>query len=317
MIVTRMLPGGALERLGEVVDLECWPGEMPPSPAELLSLAADAVGLLTMYTDRVDTPLLDGCPGLRVVSNLAVGVDNLDVAELSRRGIPVGNTPGVLTDATADLAFALVLAAARRITESRDLLLAGAWTTWKPSAFLGLELRGATIGIVGLGAIGQAVARRAEGFGMQVLGWSRTGRSLPGVTRVPLAELLGSSDVVSLHVALTPETRHMIGAAELASMKSGSILINTARGAVVDQRALYEALVSGHLGGAGLDVYETEPVPLDEPLLRLANCVAVPHIGSATVATRATMAELAVDNLLAGLAGDPLPHCVNPEVYEH
>jgi len=313
--VTRWLPGGALDRLAEHVSLEVWPRDEPPSRAELEALAASADGLLTMYTDRVDGGLLDACPGLRVVSNLAVGVDNIDLAELTERGVPVGNTPGVLTEATADLTFALILAVARRITESRDQLLAGAWTTWRPAAFLGLELSGSTLGIVGLGAIGQAVARRAAGFGMHVVACSRSPRSVPGVTNVDLSELLATSDVVTLHVALAPETRHLIGAAELASMKPGAILVNAARGAIVDQRAVYEALASGHLGGVGLDVFEVEPVPLDEPLLALSGCVAVPHIGSATVAARSAMAELAVDNLLAGLRGEPLPHCANPDVY--
>jgi glyoxylate reductase len=246
---------------------------------------------------------------------MAVGVDNIDVDELTRRLIPVGHTPGVLTDSTADLTFALILAAARRITESRDALLAGEWKTWQPSAFLGLELAGATLGIVGTGAIGQAVIRRAQGFSMRVLASSRTERRIDGVELVPLDELLSTSDVVSLHVALTPETRHLISRDALALMKPGAILVNTARGAVVDQEALYEALQSGHLGAAAIDVFEVEPVPLDEPLLALANCVVVPHIGSATVKTRSAMADLAVDNVMAGVLGERLVRCVNPEVY--
>jgi glyoxylate reductase len=314
--VTRDLPGDALTRLEKLVTTDCWPDYAPPSRAELTALAASADGLLTMITDRIDGEFLDACPNLRVVSNMAVGVDNLDLGELTKRGIPVGHTPGVLTDATADLAFALILASARRIVETRDAILAGDWTTWHPSAFLGLELSGATLGVVGTGEIGRAVIARAKGFNMRVVAMSRTRREIPGVTYLELPELLATADIVTLHVALTPATRHLIGAPEFARMKQGAILVNTARGPIVDQVALNAALDSGQLGAAGLDVFETEPVPLNEPLLHRPNCVVVPHIGSATVRTRAAMADLAVDNLLAGLAGERLLHCANPEVYE-
>jgi glyoxylate reductase len=313
--VTRSLPGEALDRLAEHADLAIWPERVPPSPDALLALGAGADGLVTMVSERIDGALLDALPNVRVVSNMAVGVDNIDLPTLTSRGIPVGHTPGVLTDATADLAFALLLATARRVVESHEGLLAGAWLTWQPAGYLGLELAGSTLGIVGTGAIGRAVIRRAQGFGMQVVATSRTERQIEGVTYVSLGELLARSDVVSLHVALTPETHHLIGTAELAQMRPGAFLINTARGAIVDQSALYAALASGHLGGAGLDVYEIEPVPLDEPLLSLPNCVTLPHIGSATVKTRRAMAELVVDNVLAGLRGERLIACANPEVY--
>jgi lactate dehydrogenase-like 2-hydroxyacid dehydrogenase len=315
VFATRQLPGEALARLAAVTELEVWPGDDPPSPAELLERASAAEGLLTLLTDRVDEGLLAACPELRVVSNMAVGVDNLDLVALTARGIPVGHTPGVLTDATADLTFALILAVARRLVEGREAILAGEWTTWRPSGWLGLELAGATLGIVGTGRIGQAVARRALGFNLRLLGFSRSQPEIEAMTYVPLEELLSASDIVTLHVALNPETRHLIGARELALMKPGAILVNTARGPIVDQPALRDALASGRLGGAGLDVFEEEPVSPDEPLLRMRNCIAIPHLGSATAKTRSAMADRAVDNLLAGLAGQPMPYCANPEVY--
>jgi glyoxylate reductase len=314
--VTRQLPGDALERLAEVAEVRRWSGDAPPTPEELPEFIATADGLISMLTDRIDGSLLDVAPTIRVVSNVAVGVDNVDVPELTARGIPLGHTPGVLTDATADLTFALILAVARRIVEGDAAVHAGEWTTWTPDGFLGLELAGATLGVVGTGEIGQAVIRRARGFGMRIVASSRTERALDAVTYLPLPELLESSDVVSLHVALSPDTRHLIGPSELDRMKKGAILVNTARGAVVDQVALYDALAAGRLGGAGLDVFEVEPVPADEPLLALGNCVTVPHIGSATSKTRRAMADLAVDNVLAWLSGNRLARCANPEVYE-
>ena len=315
VVVTRRLPGDPFGALAEQAEVRTWPEDRPPSAEELRELAAPATGLITMLTDRVDRELLDACASLRVVANVAVGYDNLDLAALGARGIPAGNTPGVLTDATADLAFGLILAVARRIPEARDAVLAGEWTTWDPTAYLGVELRGATLGVVGTGRIGTALARRARGFGMRVLGWSRHPRALEGIERVPLEELLERSDVVSLHVPLDPSTHHLIDEAALARMRPGAILVNTARGAIVDQRALAAALAAGVIAGAGLDVAEHEPIPLDDPLLGLKNCVVLPHIGSATVATRTKMAELAALNVRAALAGERLPHCVNPEVY--
>lgn len=311
--VTRSLPGGALDRLREVAEVEVWPSRLPPSPDELRSLAADAVGLITMLTDRVDARLLDACPDLRVVANMAVGYDNLDVAELTRRGIPAGNTPGVLTGSTADLAWALILAATRRLPEGAAAVRAGEWLTWEPDWLLGVDVAGATLGIVGFGRIGAAVARRAAGFDMEILAWSRTPKDVEGVTFVPLDELIRRSDVVSLHCALTDETRGLIGADELRAMKPTSVLVNTARGPIVDQWALARALRTGEILAAGLDVVDHEPIPADDELLSLPNCLVLPHVGSATVATRSRMADMAVDNVLAVLAGDPPPTCVNPE----
>jgi glyoxylate reductase len=285
----------------------------------LARAAAGAHGLLCLLTDRVDVALLERCPRLRVVSSYSVGLDHVDLAAATARGVAVGHTPGVLTETTADLAFALLLAAARRVAEADRFVRGGGWTAqrrWEPELLLGRDLHGATLGIVGLGAIGRAVARRAQGFGMEVLGWSRGPREVPGVERVALPELLERSALVSLHVALAPETRGLVGRAELARMPAGSVLVNTARGGIVDEQALAEALRSGHLHAAGLDVFAEEPLPADSPLRELPNVVLAPHVGSATVATRERMAERAVANLLAGLAGERLPWCANPEVYE-
>lgn len=315
VFVARRLTGDALDRLREVADVTMFSEPRPPTTSELIAAVRDADGLITMLTDRVDDELLDHCPSLKVVANMAVGFDNYDVPALTRRGIPAGNTPGVLTDATADLAFALLLACARRVVEGREALLAGAWKTWDPQFLLGTELAGSTLGIVGMGRIGQAVAKRALAFSMRVIATARTERPMEGVVYVDLSTLLAESDIVSIHVALTDATQHLIGVDELAAMKSSAILINTARGAVIDQVALAEALNNGTIAGAGLDVYEREPVPLDDPIVTAKNCVVLPHIGSATRTTRAAMLSLAVDNVIAGLAGAPLPCCINPEVY--
>lgn len=315
VFVARALLGDALDRLREIAVVDVWPKSRPPTREELVAHAREADGVITMLTDRVDDEFLDQCPSLRVIANMAVGYDNFDVPAITRRGIPAGNTPGVLTDATADLAFALLLATARRIVEARDALNDGAWKTWDPEFMLGTELAGSTLGIVGMGRIGQAVAKRALAFSMCVIATARTPQPMEGVTYVDLATLLAESDIVSLHVSLSDETRHLIAAKELAQMKRSAILINTARGAVVDQRALAEALNAGTIGGAGLDVFEVEPVPLDDPIVSARNCVVLPHIGSATRTTRAAMASLAVDNVIAALSGEQLPCCINPEVY--
>ncbi|MBO0713848.1 MAG: D-glycerate dehydrogenase [Acidimicrobiales bacterium] len=314
VFVTRDLPGSALSRLRTVAEVDVWPERLPPPPQVLRERAASADGLITLLTDQVDAALLDACPRLRVVANVAVGYDNLDVAELTRRGIPAGNTPGVLTESTAELTWALILGASRRVVEGVNAVLSGEWLTWEPAFLLGQELSGAVLGIVGMGRIGQAVARRARGFDMQVVAWSRQPKPLADleVRWVELDELLTTSDVVSLHCALTPETHHLIGAPQLARMKPTAVLVNTARGPVVDQPALAEALRANRIAAAGLDVTEEEPIPLDDPLLGLANCLVLPHIGSATIQARSKMADMAVDNVLAGLAGRPLPTCVNP-----
>lgn len=311
VFATRALPGAAFQRLASEVELAVWPGAGAPPPEALRAGAAGCQGLLCMLTDRVDGALLAACPTLRVVSSCSVGVDHVDLEAARERGVAVGHTPGVLTETTADLAFALLLAAARRVVEADRFVREGAWTPerrWEPELLLGRDLYGATLGVIGLGAIGRAVARRAAGFGMRVLGWSRSRREVPGVVGVDLEALLAESDFVTLHVALAPETRGLLDRAALARMKPGAILVNTARGGIVDETALAEALASGRVGAAGLDVFEEEPLPAASPLRALSNVVLLPHIGSASVATRERMTELAVENLLAGLAGRPLPH---------
>ncbi len=318
MLVTRRLPDGILEAALSAlpgVVLDVWQDDAPPPRSVLLERAAGAAAIVPMPSEQLDAPLLERCTALEVVATMGVGYDNVDVAALTRLGIPLGNTPGVVTNATADLAFALVLTVARRICEARAYVADGSWRSWHPSLLLGRELAGATFGVVGLGRIGRAVARRALGFDMVVLGTSRTGAPVPGVEVVDLPELLARSDVVSLHVPLGEATRHLIGEAELAAMRPGAILVNTARGAVVDAAALARALASGHLGGAGLDVTDPEPIRPDDPLLSIETCVVLPHVGSATVETRAAMAARVGENVAAGLAGRRLPYCVNPEVY--
>jgi glyoxylate reductase len=297
--VTRRLPGGALDRLAATHDVDVWPERMPPPPDALRERAAGAEGLLCLLTDRIHAGLLDACPDLRVISNLAVGADNIDVAAASARGILVGFTPGVLTETTADLAFALILATARRLPDGIAAVRAGEWKTWEPDWLLGRDVHGATLAIVGPGRIGQAVASRAEGFGMEVLLVGRDD---------PLAPALGRADFVSLHAPLTEETRHLVDEVFLRAMKPTAYLVNTARGGLVDQDALARALHVGTIAGAALDVTDPEPLPADHPLLVAPNLIVLPHVGSATHATRERMADLAVDNLLAGLAGEPLPH---------
>ncbi len=315
VVTRRTLPGGGLERLAEQVELLRCATDVAPSVDQLGPLLARAEGLLSLTTDRVDARLLDAAPRLRVVSNAGVGTDNLDLAELTARGIPAGNTPGVLVETTADLAFALILAASRRLVEADRYVHEGRWTGMPFDLLLGQDVHRARLGIVGYGAIGRAVARRARGFEMTVVHHARTQRDDDLSRWVPLDELLRTADIVSVHTPLTPQTRGLIGAPELALMKPTAVLVNTSRGPVVDQAALTAALAERRIFAAGLDVTTVEPIPPDDPLLRLPNCIVLPHIGSASLATRSRMVELAVDNILAGLAGTRLPHCANPEVY--
>lgn len=319
VLVTWDLPA-VIERLGPACDLDVWRERQAPPPELLAARAADAEGLLCLLTDRVDAPLLARAPRLRAISTVSVGVDHVDLAAATARSIPVGHTPGVLTETTADLTLALLLAAARRVVEADRLVRGGGWRRWEPDLLLGRDLHGATLGILGLGAIGRAVARRAaRGFGMRVLAWSRAGGPLGdlegAVERVELPELLAGSDFVSVHVPLTAGTRGLLDGPALARMKRGAILVNTARGGIVDEAALAAALREGRLAAAGLDVFEREPVAPSNPLLRLPNVVLAPHIGSASVGTRERMARMAAENLLAGLAGARMPACANPEVY--
>lgn len=319
IFVSRELPGPAVQRLEEYAEVQVWPLKTPPSPGELMKAADGAVGLAVMLPDRVDATLLDAAPSVRIVSNLAVGYDNIDVAAATERGVVVTNTPGVLFEAVADLTFALMLAAARRIVEGDRIVREGEWPAWRPDFLLGKELFGSTLGLVGLGAIGEAVARRARGFGMNVLYFARSRKPAAednlGVRYAPLDELLRRSDIVSVHVSLSPETRGMIGPAQLALMKQDALIVNTARGPIIDQGALVEALREGRIGGAALDVFESEPIAIDDPLLSLPNVVVAPHVGSATLVTRTRMANLVADNLIAYLKGELPPTAVNPEAW--
>ena len=322
VLVTRVIPDAGLDPVRTACEIDLWEDEMPPPRGELLRRAAGMDGLLTLLTDRVDDELLDAAgPQLKVVSNFAVGFDNMDVPALTRRGIPAGNTPGVLTETTADLALALRMAAARRIPESVDYVREGRWKTWGPMLLMGVDIHGATLGIVGFGRIGREMARRGRGFGMRVLYHdvqpaSPEDEAELGARRVELDELLRESDFVSLHVNLTDETHHLIDADALRAMKPTAVLVNTSRGPVVDPQALGQALRDGEIFAAGLDVTEPEPLPADHTLVGLPNCVVVPHIASASRETRDRMAEIAAANLLAGLRGQRLPNPVNPEVYE-
>jgi glyoxylate reductase len=313
--VTRHLPEAAWNELAAACDVEIWDEELPP-PYELITQQIkDKDGLICLLTDQIDANLLDYAPRLKVISQIAVGYDNIDIAAAAARGIAVGNTPGVLTDATADFAFALMLVAARRIGEAIDYVRAGKWQTWGLTLLLGQEIHGATLGIIGMGRIGQAMAKRARGFDMQILYHSPT--RLPeveetlGVEYREFADLLQEADFVSLHVNLTPETRGLIDAPALRLMKESAVLINTARGPVVDPDALYWALKNGQIAAAALDVTDPEPLPPDDKLLELPNLVVAPHIASATTSSRTLMAQMAVRNCLAGVQGQPLPFPVN------
>ena len=322
VFVARRIPDDGIDPILAASDATVWQDDLPPPRNELLRAVAGCDGVLTLLTDRVDDEFLDAAgPQLKVVSNYAVGFDNVDVPACTRRGIPVGNTPGVLTETTADLAFALLMAAARRLPEGDRYVRDGKWKTWGPMLLLGPDVHGATLGIVGFGRIGQALARRAAGFGITILyhDVQRADAAVEadfGAAFLPLEELLARSDFVSLHVNLTPETRGLINDEKLGWMKPTAVLVNTSRGPVVDPRALHRALRDGVIFAAALDVTDPEPIPSDDPLLSLENCLVVPHIASASRATRGKMAEMAAANLLAGVRGDRLPTPVNPEVYE-
>lgn len=319
VFVTRCIPAKGLDLVQIYCDTDIWPDEMPPDRTEMLARVRGVDGLLCLLTDRIDGELLDAAGSqLKVVSNQAVGYDNIVVPDATARGIPVGNTPGILTDATADFAFALLMSAARRIVEGEKYVRAGLWKTWSPSLLLGADFVGATLGLVGFGRIGQAVAKRAAGFDMRIIYYDPSQPPIPGLSAQPvdsLETLLHDADFVSLHVPLNAKTRHLINAETLALMKPTAILINTARGPVVDPAALYTALHTQQIFAAALDVTDPEPLPADHLLLTLDNCLIVPHIASASKITRDKMALMAAENLIAGLQGKRLPHCVNPEVY--
>ncbi len=320
VLVTGRIPDEVRAQLAAAHQVQVNPLDRPMARADILGRLADTEGLLCMITDLIDAELLDQAPRLKAIANHGVGYDNIDVAAATARGIPVSNTPGVLTDATADITVGLILAVARRMVEGDRRNRAGRFRHWAPLLFLGTEVTAKTLGVVGLGRIGRAVVKRCRGFEMKAIYHSRTRlgareEAALGVSYRSLEALLAEADFVSLHVPLTPATRHLIGAAELRRMKAAAFLINTSRGPVVDEAALVAALEAGVIRGAGLDVYENEP-RMAPGLAQLDNAVLLPHVGSATWETRTRMARLAARNLLAALAGNPPPNCVNPEVFE-
>ena len=319
ILLTHPLPSDWISILDGKVELIVSPDEKPGWAANLLEVLPRADGILSLLTTRIDATLLEKTPLLRVVSNMAVGVDNIDINACTKRGIPVGNTPGAMTDATADLTMSLLLAAARKLPESARDAREGRWQTWSPTGWLGADLRGATLGIIGLGKIGRAVAERARGFGLRLVYWEPTdspeNEAQTGARYVSFDELLSTSDFVTLHCPLNESTRGLIGESALRKMKPTAILINAARGPVVDTSALVRALSENWIASAALDVTDPEPLPPTHALYSLPNCFILPHIGSATHGTRKRMAEMACENLLAGLEGRRLPNCVNPEVY--
>lgn len=319
VFVTRLLPEVGLNRIKQHCDAEIWTDPLPPPYALIRQKIAACEGLVSLLTDKVDAPLLEAAPRLKVVSNYAVGFNNIDVAAATARGIAVGNTPGVLTDATADMAFCLLIAAARRVVEGHQYTQAGKWKTWEPLGHLGQDLFGRTLGIVGMGRIGYAMARRCQrGWDMKVLYYdvhkSEPAEKDLGARQVDFDTLLAESDFVSIHTDLNEKTRGMFGAKQFKKMKRTAVLVNSARGPLVDQKALYGALKAGTIFAAGLDVTDPEPPAFDDPLLKLPNVVIAPHIASATVGTRGAMAEICANNLIAGLTGQKLPAWVNPEV---
>lgn len=315
VFLTRRLPPAVMERLERETDLAWHSVDRVARQTEVIAGLQGRDALLCNILDRVDAELLDQCPGLRVVANFGVGFNHIDLAAATARKIPVTNTPDVLTDATADLAFALLLAVARRLGEGERLVRAQQWPGWEPMQLLGADVTGATLGVVGFGRIGRALARRARAFAMRVLYWNRTRRSPAeedGAAFASLEEILRQSDFISLHLAYGPETHHLFGARQFALMKPSAYVINTARGAVMDEAALVRALQTRRIAGAGLDVFEREP-QLEPGLLQMENVVLAPHLGSATIGTRTKMGLIAVDNLLAVCAGRPPPNCVNPQ----
>jgi lactate dehydrogenase-like 2-hydroxyacid dehydrogenase len=320
VFVSRKIPDEGLALIIAQSNADIWPDEMPPSRDELLRRVEGVDGFLSMLTDRVDDELLDRAgPQLKVVSNYAVGFDNIDVPACSKRGIAVGNTADVLTETTADAAFALLMAAARRIPEAYDYVRQDRWKTWGPMLLLGPDVHHATLGILGFGRIGREIAKRARGFDMQLVYYDVQAASPEeeqrlGARRASMDEVLAQSDFVTLHVNLTPETHHLMNRERFSKMKRSAILVNASRGPVVDPDALYEALKNGVIAGAALDVTEPEPMPGDHKLLTLPNCLIVPHIASASFATRGKMASIAAENVFAGIRHQPLPSFVNPEV---
>lgn len=322
VFVTRLIPEAGLEPIRAACEAEVWSEPLPPPRDVLLQKVADCDGLLALLTERIDGELLDAAPRLKVVSNYAVGFNNIDVPAATSRGVRIGNTPGVLTEATADLAVALLLAAARRIVESHTWALEGHWKTWEPRGFIGQDLGAKTLGVLGMGRIGLSVARKLYwGWGMNVIYCdpheNREAQQQFGARRVDFDALLSEADFLSIHADLNDTTRGLFNAKAFRKMKPTAVFVNTARGPLVVEADLLEALQKGTIFAAGLDVTDPEPPDPASPLLRQPNCVVVPHIASATVTSRNGMAEIAAANLLAGLRGEPLPHWVNPQAADH
>ncbi|TFG14423.1 D-glycerate dehydrogenase [Candidatus Thorarchaeota archaeon] len=325
VFVTRAIPGSGIQMVREKFEVDVWDNKFPPDRDEIASRARNCTGLISLLSDPIDAALMDELPNLKIVSQYAVGYDNIDVQAATERGIMVTNTPGVLTDTTADLAWALIMATARRLVEADSYVRGGNWkVAWGPSLLTGQDIHGKTLGIIGLGRIGSAVARRAKGFDMEILYHTRSRNHYTdevddelGGRSVPLGHLLSESDIISMHVPLNEQTEGMIGKDELFSMKKSAILINTSRGAVVDEESLIWALQNGEIWGAGLDVFEEEPTQEDNPLLSLNNVVVAPHIGSASIDTRSKMGIICAENLVAGLKGDKPPNLVNREVIDN
>lgn len=314
-VVALALPDEIVARLKARYDVVAWAGPEAMSQAKLIDALNGAQGLLCALSTRLTGEMMDHAPELRVISTISVGVDHIDIAAATRRGIPVGHTPGVLVDSTADLAVALMLATTRRVAEADQWVREGQWTQgWQSDLLLGTDISQATVGLVGLGPIGEAVARRLRGFGCKLVGWNRTPKAVDGVESMALDQVFETADVVSLHTALTDETRHIASRERLALMRPGATLINTGRGPLVDESALIEALASGRLR-AGLDVFCNEPLPADHPFLTMRNVVLLPHVGSATLSTRNAMVRRALENLDAGMSGEPLASCANPAAY--
>ena len=319
VFVSRVIPDVGLNKIKEACDADIWTDPLPPPANVLAEKIADCDGVVSLLTDRIDGPLLDKAPKVKVVSNFAVGFNNIDIPAATERGVCVGNTPGVLTDATADMAFCLLIAAARRVVEGHNYTLSGKWKTWEPLGHLGQDLFGKTVGIIGMGRIGYAFAKRCfGGWDMKILYYdvyrNEHAEKEFNAKQVDLDTLLAESDFVSLHTLLDEKTKGMIGEAEFQKMKPSAVLINSARGPLVNQKALHDALKNGTIFAAGLDVTDPEPPEMSDPLLQLPNVVIAPHIASATIDTRNNMANICANNLIAGLKGEKLPAWVNPEV---
>jgi glyoxylate reductase len=324
VFVTRKIPDEGLKLITEKFDTSVWPSEEPPTIQEIIRNTVDCEGLVTLLSDPIGAEVIDKLPKLKVIAQYAVGYDNIDVARATERNIAVTNTPGVLTETTADLTWALIMAASRRIVEADRYIRDKNWNVaWGPEMLLGSDIHDATIGIVGFGRIGSAVAKRAAGFNMKIIYHTRSEneytqeiKKIANAESVDLNTLLRESDIVTLHIPLSAETQQLLGEKEFNLMKRGAVIVNTSRGAIIDEDALFKALESSHLGAAGLDVFVKEPLQHDSPLLRLSNIVLAPHIGSASVKTRATMATMCAENLIAVLNGERPPNLVNPDVFQ-